>query len=81
MEFPRQEPWSGFPFPSPRDLPDPRNKPTSPALQADSLPPEPPGKPLMWVGLTQSTEDLSRTNSSYLTAEMEYWSFPTFRLK
>ena len=44
----------------------------SPALQADSLLSEPPGKPLMWVGLTQSTEDLSRTNSSYLTAEMEY---------
>ena len=72
MEFPRQEYWSGLPFPSPRDLPDPRNEPTSPALQADSLLSEPPGKPLMWVGLTQSTEDLSRTNSSYLTAEMEY---------
>ena len=37
MEFSRQEYWSGFPFPSPRDLPDPRIKPGSPALQADSL--------------------------------------------
>ena len=34
--FPRQEYWSGLPFPSPRDLPDPRIEPMSPALQADS---------------------------------------------
>ena len=45
MKFSRQEYWSGLPFPSPGDLPDPRIEPTSPALQADSLPPEPPGKP------------------------------------
>ena len=37
MGFPRQEYWSGLPFPSPEDLPDPRIKPGSPALQADSL--------------------------------------------
>ena len=35
--FPRQEYWSGLPFPSPGDLPDPGIKPMSPALQADSL--------------------------------------------
>ena len=40
MEFCKQEYWSGFPFPSPRDLPDPGIKPGSPALQADSLPSE-----------------------------------------
>ena len=39
MGFPKQEYWSGLPFPSPRDLPDPGIKPESPALQADSLPP------------------------------------------
>ena len=44
MGFPRQEYWSGLPFPSPGDLPVPGNKPGSPALQTDSLPPEPPGK-------------------------------------
>ena len=38
MGFFRQEYWSGLPFPSPGDLPDPRIKPRSPALQADSLP-------------------------------------------
>ena len=40
-----QEHWSWLPFPSPGDLPDPGIKPGSPALQADSLPSEPPGKP------------------------------------
>ena len=45
MGFSRQEYWSGLPFPSPGDLPDPGIKPRSPALQADSLPSEPPGKP------------------------------------
>ena len=39
-----QEYWSGLPCPSPRDLPDPGTKRKSPALQADSLPSEPPGK-------------------------------------
>ena len=46
MGFSRQEYWSGLPFPSPRDLPDPGIKHGSPALQADSLPLEPPGKPI-----------------------------------
>jgi len=36
MEFSRQKYWSGLPFPSPGDLPDPEIKPRSPALQADS---------------------------------------------
>ena len=45
MEFSRQEYWSGLPFPSPVFLPDPGIKPGSPALQADSLPSEPPEKP------------------------------------
>ena len=40
--FSRQENWSGLTFPSPGDLPNPGNKPGSPALQADSLPSEPP---------------------------------------
>ena len=45
MEFSRQEYWSGLPFPSPGDLPDPGIEPTVPALQVDSLPSESPGKP------------------------------------
>ena len=46
MELTRQEYWSGLPFPSPGDLPDPRIEAVSPAFQADSLPSEPQRKPL-----------------------------------
>ena len=45
MGLSRQEYWSGLPFPSPGDLPDPGIKPRSPALEADTLTSEPPGKP------------------------------------
>ena len=44
VELSRQESWSGLPFSSPGDLPDPRIELRSPTLQADSLPSEPPGK-------------------------------------
>ena len=47
--FFRQEYWNGLPCPPPGDLPNPGTEPTSPvspALQADSLPPAPPGSPL-----------------------------------
>ena len=45
MEFSRPEYWSGSPFPSPGDLPNPRIEPRAPTLLADSLPAEPQGKP------------------------------------
>ena len=50
MGFSRQEYWSGLPFPSPGDLPDPEIKPRSPALQEDSLPTELRGKPFTQNG-------------------------------
>ena len=43
--FSKREYWSGLPFPSPGDLPDPGIEPRSPALWADALTSEPPGKP------------------------------------
>ena len=52
MGFPRQEYWSGLPFPSPGDLPDPGIEPGSPTLQADSLPSEPPGSPFKQPPMT-----------------------------
>ena len=65
MELSRPEYWSGYPFPSPGDLPNPGIKPRSPILQADSLPAEPQGKPkntgvgslslLQWIFLTQES--------------------------
>ena len=63
MGFSRQEYWTGLPCPSPGDLPNPGMEPRFPALQADSLPAEPPGKPkntrvgslsvLQWIFPTQ----------------------------
>ena len=57
MGFSRQEYWSGLPFPSPGDLPDPGIEPRSPALQADTLTSEPPGKP--------DTEPLAKIHEPY----------------
>ena len=59
--FSRQEYWSGLPFPSPGELPNPGIKPRSPALQADSLPTELQGKPhrkLQFSSVAQSCPTL-----------------------
>ena len=45
MGFPRQEYWSGLPFASPGDLPDPGIKPAFPVLADEFFTTEPPGKP------------------------------------
>ena len=45
MGFSRQEYWSGLPFPSPGDLPNPGIEPRSPTLEADALTSGSPGKP------------------------------------
>ena len=59
MGFSRQAYWSGLPFPSPEDLPNPEIESRSPALQADALSSEPPGKPPMHhkVGLISKLKD------------------------
>ena len=49
MELSRQEYWSRLPFPTPRDLPNPGNKPVSPALAGGFFTPGPPGKPLCYL--------------------------------
>ena len=51
--FSRQEYWSGLPCPPPGDLPSPEIKPRSTSLRADSLPSEPPGKPIQSPKLIQ----------------------------
>ena len=55
MEFSSQEYLSRFPFPSPKDLPNPGIEPGSPALQVDSLPTEPLGKPIFILASTPSS--------------------------
>ena len=64
LELSRQEYWSGLPFPSPGDLPNPRTGPGSPPLQADSLLSEPPGMP--GEGKSQGHDEE--------TSECEDWS-------
>ena len=61
--FSRQECWSWRPFPSPGDLPDPGIEPGSSALQADSLPAEPPGKP-PWVEKWVEVEERTYVDNS-----------------
>ena len=59
MGFSRQECWSGLPFPSSGELPDPGIEHRSPALQADTLPSEPPGKPFKYDS-NQIPDDYTR---------------------
>ena len=65
MRFSRQESWSGLPFPSPGDLPDSGIEPGSPALRADALPSEPPGKPQATSHLFSDSMDLPILDISY----------------
>ena len=63
--FSRQEYWSGLPCPSPGDFPNTRSEPRSPSLKANSLPSEPPGKPI--PALRDNLEnDLSTANVTCL---------------
>ena len=75
MGFSRQECWSGLPFPSPGDLPNPRIEPGSPALQADALPSEPPGKPrvqsLGWEDLLEKEMATHSIILAWIIPQME----------
>ena len=71
MGFSRQEYWSGLPFPSPGDLPNPGIEPGSPALEADALTSEPPGKPrnkskLLTLLLTNCKSEIPMTSPTPL---------------
>ena len=61
MGFPRQEYWSGLPFPPPGDLPDPGIEPVSPALADGCFTSEPPGKPstrlVLWHTYQRESKD------------------------
>ena len=62
MDFSRQEYWSGLPFSSPGELPNPGIKSRSPALQADCLPSEPTGMLLkrVWENVILEAGELGR---------------------
>ena len=69
MGFSRQDYWSGLPFPSPRDRPNPGIEPRSPALQADFLPSEPRG------GLLSGNINAVETelNNIHMKLERKLW--------
>ena len=69
MGFTRQEYWSGLPFSSPGDLPDPGIEPRSPALQADSLLPEPPGKLIVRFRYILSNQSILKEISPRISLE------------
>ena len=76
MEFFRQEYWIGLPFLSPGDLPHSGIKPMSPALQTDSLPYEPPGKPKMKLSVAQSCPTLCDPVDCSLPGSSAPWNSP-----
>ena len=65
MEFSREAYWSGLPFPSPGDFPDPGIEPGSPSLQADALPPELLGNPKTSPGWTYFRHTVHKIPSHY----------------
>ena len=85
MEFSRPEYWSGQPFPSPGDLPNPGIEPRYPALQMVSLPAKPPGKPrntgvgslslLQWIFLTQESNQ-SLLHCRWILYQLSYQGSP-----
>ena len=68
MGFSRQEYWSGLPFPSPGDLPNPGIEPRSSTFQADTLTSEPPGKPSR-----HATRQIPLLSSPQASAIIWYW--------
>ena len=65
MEFSRPEYWSGQPFPSLGDLPNPGIEPRFPAFQADSLPAEPQGKPMYDISCFFSIDAIQKKTSIF----------------
>ena len=84
--FSRQEYWSGLPFPSPGDPPDPGIEPGFPALEADALPSEPPGKYMEILFLRQKSyssycEPFSLPRCQVLCRVSSHSAFPCLPLK
>ena len=85
MEFSRQEYWSGLPFPSPGDLPNPGIKSRSHALQVDSLLSEPTVKPSIFGRCVELIylvhEELGRSSKEPLIANLTQFCYPMERGK
>ena len=86
--FSRPEYWSGLPCSPPGDLPNPGIKPRSPVLQADSLPPEPPGKPkdtgvgslsLLWENFPTQESKQGLLHCRWILYQLSYQGNPKRR--
>ena len=81
LGFSRQEYWSGLPFPSLGDLPKPGFESGSPTLQADSLPSEPPGKPLhtlesnVWRIVVEKEWKVKIRSGGFWSFKQRIWNF------
>ena len=77
MGFPRQEYWSGLPFPSPGDLPDPGIEPVksvSPALQVDSLLLSHQGSPAIILQVMKFRhKEMKQLGKSHIANKQQYW--------
>ena len=69
-EFSRHEHWSGLPFPSPGDLPNPAIESGSPVLQTDTLPSEPPGNLILLINY------LHTHTQRHILITISRWGFP-----
>ena len=82
MGFSRQGYWSGLPFPSPGDFPNPGIEPRSPALRADALPSEPSGKVVfnsLWPHELQHTRLIGSSLSLWVCSDswpLSQWCLP-----
>ena len=72
MGFSRQEYWGGLLFPSLVNLPDPGIEHGSPALQADSLPTELPGKPFSYSKAIRSYAFYEKSFSCFILYRLNY---------
>ena len=72
MGFPRQERWSGLPFPSPGDLPDSGIEPPPPARAGRVFTTEPPGKPTLTITEVLHIS-LREKQSIYFTITAKNW--------
>ena len=70
MEFSRQEYWSGLPFPSPGDLPNPGIEPGSPTMEADALTSEPAGKPYSFYTTSSKPQTQKKHNTLFMSSHL-----------